>query len=47
MTVKDGGGRYQTQKSDDLTMPDYEQGLTAVLQANRTGPLLIHLTRFQ
>lgn len=47
MTVKDGGGQYQTQVFDDLTMPDYEQGLTAVLQANPDLTLLIHLTRFQ
>ena len=47
MTVKDGGGQYQTRVFDDLTMPDYEQGLTAVLQANPDRTLLIHLTRFQ
>jgi len=39
-----GGGSTAFQ---NLTMPDYAQGLTDLLRANPDRTMLIHLTRFK
>ena len=42
MRVGSGSTAFQ-----NLTMPDYAQGLTDVLRANPDRTMLIHLTRFK